>query len=125
MSLVKFWAPADRTDDLADGLFTIFAEAVHFSQYLRRQRAMWSVRFPQRPVVIGHQGEIQQSGPLMFEPAAMKDDYGEDEEMDKETLRRQTVELVITPALYKRGNLDGERFDIEYAAAPALVIMYS
>ena len=86
---------------------------------------MWSVRFPQQSVLLGHPGEVNQRGPLMFDPASMKDDYGEDEEFDKEFLKRQTVELVITPALYKKGNLNGERFDVEYAAAPAWVIMSS
>jgi hypothetical protein len=125
MSLIELWAPPERAKELENDLYVIFVEAVHLSQFLRRQRAMWSVRFPQRPVLLGRTEELHQRGQLMFDPASMKDEYGEDEEVDREVLKRQLVELVITPTLYKRGNLNGERFDVEYAAVPAWVIMYS
>lgn len=58
---------------------------------------------------------------LMFDPATMKDDRDEDDEMDLNELRQQYVELALTPALFKRGTSKGERFDSEYCAVRAKV----
>ena len=60
---------------------------------------------------------------LMFDPSTMKDEAFEDEGQSPELLRRQRVEIIISPALFKRGNSDGERFELEYPAAKAWVLM--
>ncbi|KAF1995327.1 hypothetical protein P154DRAFT_580897 [Amniculicola lignicola CBS 123094] len=122
MDLVRPWCVTGDHDSLLaheDRLRRIFIEAVQFAQYLRRQRALWSARFPSRPLLPG----LQETGPLMFDPTSMKDDKGDDEDMNPEQLKLQYVDIVVTPALYKRGNTNGERFESEEAASPAIVVI--
>jgi hypothetical protein len=123
MEVAGLWAQSEKRKGVEGALFEIYNEAVRFSQFLRRQRACWSIRFPQRQVVpaTGAEGLIE--APLRFDPASMKDEWWEDEGVDAETLRQKYVELVITPVLYKRGNLDGDHFDIECPAERAWVSM--
>ncbi|KAF2200938.1 hypothetical protein GQ43DRAFT_432074 [Delitschia confertaspora ATCC 74209] len=124
LSLVSVWAPSDRHKDLLDSLIGIFTEAILLSQLLRRQRALWYVRFPRRAVQL-IQG-MEQPGPqghLMFDPDAMKDEWCEDEGQDSGFLRRQYVEVVVGPGLWKRGNGDGEMYHVESCAVKASVLM--
>jgi hypothetical protein len=114
MSTVRAWASPLKLRDLEDSLNAIFAEAIELSQFLRRQRALWYVQFPRRPFP---------PEPLKFDPSSMRDIMCEDEGLDPTYLRQQIVELVVSPALYKRGNVDGERYDIEYPAVAANVLM--
>ncbi|KAH8690416.1 hypothetical protein GQ44DRAFT_765478 [Phaeosphaeriaceae sp. PMI808] len=89
----------------------LFTSAAHLAHSLRRQRALWSIRFPSFPKM----------GLLMFDPVCMKDDRGDDEDMNPDLLKQQCVEIVITPALYKRGTMNGLKFESEEAAVPAVV----
>lgn len=53
----------------------------------------------------------------------MNDKHG-DEDSDGEnvqTSHRKIVEIVVSPGLFKRGNTDGERFDIESCVEPSEV----
>lgn len=102
---------AQRT--VEGGLQAIFLRAVQFSRLIRRQRALWSVRFP-----LGSCG-----GPLKFEPSFMKNHRIEDDDDDEggKKLEQRFVEYIISPALFKRGTIDGEKYDSEAAIAVAEV----
>ena len=122
MDLVTPWCvTGDRIALRAheDRLEKIFTEAAQLAQFLRRQRALWSTRFPSRPILPG----LQETGPLMFDPSSMKDERGDDEDIHPEQLKLRYVDIVVTTALYKRGNTNGEKFESEEAAAPAMVVM--
>lgn len=122
MDLVTPWCVTGDHDALrgyADRLQKIFTEAVQLAQFLRRQRALWSIRFPLRPSL----PDIPETGPLMFDPTSMKDDKGDDEDTHPQQLKQRYVDIVVTPALYKRGNTNGEKFENEEVAALAVVVM--
>ncbi|KAF2815179.1 uncharacterized protein BDZ99DRAFT_549751 [Mytilinidion resinicola] len=119
MSFIGVWASPERHDELEDGLIAIFEDAIWLSQLLRRQRALWYVRFP-RPIP---RTDTTLPGLLLFDPATMTDEWSEDTEQDLQLLRQRYVEIVVSPALFKRGNVDGERYDVEYAAVPASVLL--
>ncbi|KAJ4993515.1 hypothetical protein SVAN01_01063 [Stagonosporopsis vannaccii] len=115
MELVETWhAPVPGTDPKVDEdkLRGTFVRAVQLARDLRRQRALWSVRFPSRPEI----------GLLKFDPATMqdvRDDKDEDED-DLEELKSFQVELVVTPTLFKRGTMNGEWFEREEAVHDCL-----
>lgn len=117
MDVAKAWQknPADQRK-IEDGLQAIFLRAVQFSRLIRRQRALWSVRFPLGPYGGG-------PGPLKFEPSSMKNHRVEDDDDDEGGRKpeQRFVEYVITPALFKRGTMDGERYDSEAAIVVAEV----
>lgn len=122
MDLVVPWCISSDRDALngyGDRLYKIFLEAVELAQFLRRQRALWSIRFPSRPSL----PDMPETGPLMFDPEKMRDDKGDDEDVQPEKLRLQYVDIVVTPTLSKRGNTNGEKFDHEEVAEPAIVVM--
>jgi hypothetical protein len=122
MGLISPWASPDRHLELEDNLIAIFADAVKLSQLLRRQRALWYVRFP-RPG--GMWRDVKQIGnvPLMFDPSSMADEWSDNMGTDPVFLRQQYVEMVVSPALFKRGNVDGERYDVECPVVAASVLM--
>jgi hypothetical protein len=124
MDVVWPWSPPQE-QDMLDSLCEIFTEAVQFSQFLRRQRAFWSVRFPMAPLLPQSTAENPERELLVFDPAYMvfKNDYYDDVEIDPKKLKGLPVEMVVTPALYKRGNMDGEFFDREYMTSPAWVVV--
>ena len=106
----------------------IIADALRQSQLMRCQRASWTVKHPtmrvQKPnIVTDEHGEkirhMPEPGPwkLQFDPRTMID-QGKDYE-DGEAL----VDLVLAPGLYKRGDKDGERFDVESCVVPSLVTL--
>ncbi|KAF2643574.1 hypothetical protein P280DRAFT_256134 [Massarina eburnea CBS 473.64] len=100
--------------DYRNRLYDIFNEAVRFAQFLRRQRALWSVRFPMRKKL----PNVTETAPLAFDGSYMKDEWGEED-----VGQGYYVELVVTPTLWKRGTIDGERFENEEAAVPAKVVL--
>ncbi|KAL8821400.1 MAG: hypothetical protein Q9223_000549 [Gallowayella weberi] len=121
MELVAVWEKAHEHEM---SLTSIFVEAVRLSQLLRQQRALWCVRFPPRTAVLEKRLETEQITSLKFDPTCMKDEWSEEEDEKANVHHGRPVEIVITPALFKRGNLNGEHFDQEYQAAPASVILY-
>ena len=44
-------------------------------------------------------------------------------DVDMKPLKMLCVEFIVTPALYKRGNMNGERFDKEEAMCRAAVVI--
>ena len=125
ITVIGHWStPESSPTEIGDSLYKIFVRAIQFSELLRKQRACWEVRFPQRQIRPNSTSDYPQYYALMFDPS-MKDELGDDEGQDPEWLKKQYVEIVVSPTLFKRGNLDGERFDKEYPAAKALVILRS
>jgi len=59
MDIVYPWCNSDTAEQTLEGLCTIFLDSIKVAQFLRRQRACWSVRFP-----------ITTSDPLFFDPAS-------------------------------------------------------
>jgi hypothetical protein len=52
----------------------------------------------------------------------MKDDREEDDEELQAASRGKRVTLVITPALFKCGNADGEGYEVKSCMVPLLVL---
>jgi hypothetical protein len=124
MEIVTLWHATGDKDDLRDDedvLYRIFSDAVECAQLLRRQRTLWSVRFPSRPKLPKMDG----TGPLMFDPACKKDDRMDDDELSFGRSMQRYMDIVVTPALFKRGTMNGELFESEEAATRAVVIVGS
>lgn len=122
------WILDDAINDYAAGLGNIFAEAQKLNQLIRCQRASWQVRHPSRrviaPIVITEEdGTVREYDPspepwrLEFDPEYMKD-QAQDYEGGK-----ATVDMVLAPGLWKQGDVDGERFDVESCIVPSLVTL--
>lgn len=126
MRLVHSWRKQSKIAKEEDGepqspantLAAIFRKAIQLASMLRRQRAMWSLRFPMPQ-------EIQpgQFAPLTFDASFMKDQKHRHEDKAPEQLRQILVAVVIAPALYKRGTIQGARYESEEAISEAVVSM--
>ena len=119
MEVVRPWHKGGTPETLKadeEKLYGIFISAVQLAQVLRRQRALWSVRLPWAP---GMPGPAQ---PLRFNPISMEDERNNDD-VSIEDLKSRCVEFIVTPALYKRGTMNGERFDREEAICRAAVVI--
>ncbi|KAI0118625.1 hypothetical protein GGR51DRAFT_497110 [Nemania sp. FL0031] len=89
----------------------VYKPALELSQLLRRQRALWSVRFP-----YANSQSRNGSNTPVFNEVFMKDtddveDEGEPGHHDVRTLK--WVDIVVTPLLYKSGTIDGKQYDVE------------
>ena len=54
--------------------------------------------------------------PLYFDEGSIEDKYG-DEDSDRRSIPTSSlkrVEIVISPSVWKCGNTDGERYDVEF-----------
>ena len=82
--------------------------AVSLSKTLRCQRACWSVRHVHGP-------SAKDITAVFFDEAVMDDKHGDENSDGQEipTVDGKLVEIVVSPALFKRGNTDGERFEFE------------
>lgn len=101
-------APEEERTRISVDLLNILFQAIDLSKTLRCQRAYWTLKQPERQV-------REPDAPVFYDAVVMDDLHG-DEDSDAECGSRQykkIVEIVVTPALFKRGNADGERFDIE------------
>jgi hypothetical protein len=65
------------------------------------------------------------TGPLMFDPACKKDDRMDDDELSFGRSMQRYMDIVVTPALFKRGTMNGKLFESEEAATRAVVIVGS
>jgi hypothetical protein len=123
MEVVRPWHKGGAPEALKaeeDKLYGIFIGAVQLAQILRRQRALWSVRLPCVPGWgPGAPGPVQ---PLRFNPIAMEDERNNDD-VSMEDLKTRYVEFIVAPALYKRGTMNGERFDREEAVCRSAVVI--
>ncbi|KAI0517989.1 hypothetical protein F5B22DRAFT_87347 [Xylaria bambusicola] len=93
----------DRDAAVKHLIETVYRPALEFAQLLRRQRALWSVRFPCL-MTVGRSS--------IFNPACMKDS-DDDEEEPRQLDAQRYIEIVSTPVLYKSGNIDGKQYDEE------------
>ncbi|KAL8953268.1 MAG: hypothetical protein Q9222_000873 [Ikaeria aurantiellina] len=107
MGLVGAWVGTRDRKSLEEDLLAILFNAVSLSKTIRCQRAQWSVR---------QVGSLSASiDPILFDGQIMEDKHG-GEDSDGEdipTADGRRVEILVSPALFKRGNTDGERFEFE------------
>ncbi|OJD33675.1 uncharacterized protein BKCO1_2800034 [Diplodia corticola] len=110
-SVIAPWVKSGKAlPEVEDQLLCIFQQALSISALLRRQRACWTLGFP------GIQ-QARTADLLLFDSAYMK---VEDREASK-TL--ETVEVVVTPAVYKQGNAEGEFFNVITCLDKAAVVL--
>ena len=114
MSIVGDWVADENLKVLEDKLLPILFQAVKLSQTLRCQRACWSVRHLGDAVLQSHQ-TASSDRVVFFDESTMVDNIGNDSSDEEGSQRqyRKIVEVVVTPGLFKRGNTDGELFDVE------------
>ncbi|KAI6294748.1 hypothetical protein MCOR28_004958 [Pyricularia oryzae] len=109
--LCRWLSPSDPRE-MMDDLVRIFKHAVLASTLMRTQRASWTLWFPEH---------------VQMDPYTMREADQEEEEEEAEERREQdggveahgmaskperSVRIVATPVLFKRGNADGELFDL-------------
>jgi hypothetical protein len=123
--LVSAWLPGSAKEDALNGLDTLVSSAVDFSRRIRQQRAYWTVAWPERSPTsfmansADTKSSSQPMSPLLFDPKTMWDSsYQRDEEEElndncQRSLENHTVELMISPALFKRGDASGNKYDEE------------
>ncbi|RPB20880.1 hypothetical protein L211DRAFT_892042 [Terfezia boudieri ATCC MYA-4762] len=102
LEMISAWAkPTEDPKNIEAYLKGIIQEAIEMALVLRKQRACWSVKFPPPPAI--------------FDAKIMEDIDGDDEgyEHEEGMVINRRVALFIFPGLYKRGNADGEHYDIE------------
>ncbi|OJD35963.1 uncharacterized protein BKCO1_14000150 [Diplodia corticola] len=115
MEAISPWVDQEAVPDIEARFIDLFKQALRLSTILKQQRAHWWFDWPR---------EKRRGEGLMFDPNTMLDVRGNDERLGAEELRVQPVELVLSPALYKRGNAAGEHFDKDgYCVAESLVVM--
>lgn len=113
---------ARQQDTSSELLRVIVKEAVDLSQILRQQRPNWSVTLP-RVILKFEDGETR----------AVAVDYDGNNMVDREKPSLKTnlspedwkvfkVDSFITPILSKRGNLGGDKFDVEDVVRKAEVL---
>ena len=105
MDRIRPWVNESIREEHLDELSSIFIAAFRLNQILQQQLAIWSIRFPSK-----------HGSPLIFNPTSMSD-VGEDGGGGDQ----KTVELIVTPALWKRGNADGQRMEYEFCLERANV----
>ncbi|KAB2571454.1 hypothetical protein DBV05_g9872 [Lasiodiplodia theobromae] len=109
LTVIKPWSRPEDMLMAVEELLSIFQDAVNISAVLQRQRACWTVRFPGVP-------QTDAAYVLPFDSTYMMAKDAEGPQGSR------TVEGVITPAVFKRGNADGEAFDVETCAQEAVVV---
>ena len=103
----------------------VYKPALNLSRLLRRQRASWCVRFPPverqasaegRGTAASMPGGVVYAFPKIFDGYYMKDvdfDGDEEDEARPTTYLHKHIEVIVGPGLFKSGNIDGERYDME------------
>ena len=116
VSLVANWVTAEDQGKLEDGLRKILSDAVSLSQTLRCQRAFWSIR--QSGSFVNRTSAGYADTLLYFDEGTMDDKHGDEDSNGRSipTSSPKIVEIVISPSLWKCGNTDGERYDVEFCA---------
>lgn len=105
MAMIRPWVNESVREEHLDELSSIFIAAFRLNQIFHQQRAIWSIQFPSK-----------YESPLIFDPISMFD-VGEDGGGGGQ----KTVELIVTPALWKQGNADGQRMEHEFCLERANV----
>ena len=113
MDVVGEFVATKNRKALDDDLLAVLKQALRLSQTLRCQRAYWSVR---HRGVIGQRAQSGLPSDLTFFDEATMDDSDGNEDGDAEGAQIQygkIVKIFVTPSLFKSGNSDGERYDVE------------
>ncbi|OCL04057.1 hypothetical protein AOQ84DRAFT_417158, partial [Glonium stellatum] len=84
-----------------------------------RQRACWSVRFPGQQILPVDQE--REAHPIAFNPADMVEEHPK--RRGNRLPLSHEVDWVLTPALFKRGDVTGEYFDREEVKIKASVVV--
>lgn len=122
------WTSPDSRPEVAEQLHRILRDAVKFSQVLRRQRASWSIRnlsatAARRDAAAEGGGGGGDGGRCKFVAGVMRDVDDEGYSSDEQGgFGVRYVSMLIEPGLFKRGNADGENFEIESCMSAALVL---
>lgn len=114
LELVGPLAPKGQSEQLASDLEEVLVQAIKLSQTLRCQRASWSVRH------VIHRASSNDK-PVHFDESVMVNER-EDTSDEDDPLYERLVEVVVSPALFKRGNTDGEQYDIETCIVDSLTM---
>lgn len=85
MDMIQPWVNESTWEEHLNELSSIFIAAFSLNQILLQQRAIWSIHFPSKHESL-----------LVFDPTSMSD-VGEDGGGGGQ----KTVELIVTPALWK------------------------
>ena len=111
---IRTWVQPGGEHDMKAKLIPIMKRAVEVSRLLRCQRACWSIRHLAMPK---QNMDSPSRGPdfVLFDESTMEDmDAGETHgKLHGQELHQRQVQIVVCPALYKRGNHNGERYDVE------------
>jgi len=115
VELMGPWAPPvlDDTGAGFEKLSDIFKEAVELSQFLRRQRPCWRVRFPRMPIPAKEEITENKIMRQHYDISKMLDRQFDYRKVSSDGLSELCVEFVLAPGLYKRGTLEGDHFDTE------------
>jgi hypothetical protein len=126
MELMAPWvAPAmGDTRDGFENLSEILQEAVELSQYIRRQRPCWSVRFPRMPIPTHEEIAQHKIMRQHYDTARMRDRQFDDRKASSDGLSELLVDFVLSPGLYKRGTLEGDQFDRESIVKKVEVVVW-
>ncbi|KAI2782815.1 hypothetical protein F4815DRAFT_442803 [Daldinia loculata] len=117
-SVLKVINPLGHDHDPTQRLIeNVYKPALELSRLLRRQRASWSVHFSatrQQPVPGGNTAAIPTALRAIFDDGVMKDmDLDEEEIPSSDQYCHKYVEIIVDPALFKSGNIDGEQCDMD------------
>lgn len=122
MTFASQWVAPEAHEDLWKSLMLICADAVEFAQVLRRQRASWSVRTLLATVARGQPADQKADRAVLFDGHVLKDfdDEGGMVVDDGKTASKR-VDIFLEPAVFKRGDANGDGFDRESCLLKALV----
>jgi hypothetical protein len=129
-ALVGAWLPKSAQATSLAGLDEVISSAIALSCIIRQQRAYWTVAFPESSPASSVVSQVtsktpsQGKSPILFDPETMRDGKDGEEELDgncQRSLENHVVELMISPALFKRGDASGNKYDEESCFMPAEV----
>ena len=112
LSPIQSWSLQPDVTTLEERLIDIITDAQLLRRTMRVQRACWSIRHLD---TLSKGANSVYGEEVLFDDTNMKDiDQNEQGKEDMREHRDQrVVEFVVSPGLFKRGNRDGELFDVE------------
>lgn len=112
MRLLQPWVGSNSSGDQhQQSLTSILIHALEFSCLLRRQRADWSLKFPETTSGTAESKRLTAT----FDATRMKDFRSAGGE--GQPASGTHVQIFIAPALFKCGNMDGEKYESGYFTA--------
>ncbi|KAJ8123971.1 hypothetical protein ONZ43_g199 [Nemania bipapillata] len=109
--IISALSRADRDHAKQKLIENVYKPALELSQLMRRQRAVWSVRF-----LYGGLQSRDERNTTLFNERFMNDTEDledEDEPKSRDVRWVKRVDIVVTPLLYKSGTIDGKQYDVE------------